>query len=232
MPASLYINSRSSVHDYSKLESRAAQSLGISNTAIYQMVADALREKRLGGLIVDAGCGVGNLWNFVHSNFKEYVGVDAVQYREFPAGAKFIQADLNINQVPLRENSADVAVAVEVIEHLENPRAFMRELARIIKPGGLIIITTPNQLSLLSLLSLLIKRQFVAFQDVHYPAHITALLETDLKRIALECGLVDLKIAYSLQGRIVLTPWSYPKFLSKLFPRALSDNLLLLGKKP
>src|SRR2546423_9516953 len=132
MPASLYINSRSSVHDYSKLESRAAQSLGMSNTASYQMVADALREKRLGGLIVDAGCGVGNLWNFVHSNFKEYVGVDAVQYREFPAGAKFIQADLNINQVPLRENSADVAVAVEVVWEFEESKGFFLEVGRII----------------------------------------------------------------------------------------------------
>src|SRR5205085_7797099 len=97
MPASLYINSRSSVCDYSKLESRAAQSLGISNTAIYQMVAEALRRNGSSELIVDVGCGVGNLWNFVNGKFKEYIGVDAVRYREFPAGAKFIQADLNIS---------------------------------------------------------------------------------------------------------------------------------------
>jgi 2-polyprenyl-3-methyl-5-hydroxy-6-metoxy-1,4-benzoquinol methylase len=133
--------------------------------------------------------------------------------------------------VPLPDACADAVVAVETIEHLENPRSLMRELARLVKPGGLVVVTTPNQLSLLSLLTLVVKQRFSAFQDVHYPAHLTALLEVDLKRIAAECGLSDVSIAYSLQGRLVLTPWHYPRVLAKLFPRALSDNLLLVGKK-
>ena len=84
----------------------------------------------------------------------------------------------------LADQFADVVAAVEVVEHLENPRAFCRELARIVKPGGWVVVTTPNQLSLLSLLTLVVKQRFSAFQDVSYPAHITALLETDLRRIA------------------------------------------------
>ncbi len=85
------------------------------------------------------------------------------------------------------DEAADVVAAVETIEHLENPRAFVRELVRLVKPDGWVIVTTPNQLSLLSLITLLIKHRFSAFQDVHYPAHLTALLEVDLKRIAAEC---------------------------------------------
>ena len=75
------------------------------------------------------------------------------------------------------------------------------------------------------------KGQFNAFQDVHYPAHLTALVEMDLRRIASESGLSDVAIIYSHEGRLALTPWHYPMFLARMFPRLLSDNLLLIGKK-
>jgi 2-polyprenyl-3-methyl-5-hydroxy-6-metoxy-1,4-benzoquinol methylase len=48
------------------------------------------------------------------------------------------------------DDYADVVASVETIEHLENPRAFMRQLARVVKPGGVVIVSTPNQLSLLT----------------------------------------------------------------------------------
>lgn len=75
------------------------------------------------------------------------------------------------------------------IEHLENPRAFIRVLVRLTKPGGWVFVTTPNQLSLLSQMTLMLKNQFNAFQEAPslYPAHITALLEIDLIRITTEC---------------------------------------------
>jgi len=78
--------------------------------------------------------------------------------------------------IPLTDSSADVVSAIEVIEHLENPRAFMWKLVRLTKPEGWVIVTTPNQLSLLTLF---VKHRFLAFQDVDYPAHLTALLEID-----------------------------------------------------
>jgi 2-polyprenyl-3-methyl-5-hydroxy-6-metoxy-1,4-benzoquinol methylase len=131
----------------------------------------------------------------------------------------------------LPDACANAVISVETIEHLENPRAFMRELVRLAVPGGWIIVTTPNQLSLLSLLTLILKKRYSAFQDVNYPAHITALLEVDLIRIARECGLSMIGIRYSERGRIVSTPWHYPSWLSALSPRLLSDNLLMIGRK-
>ncbi len=215
------------------LEARARRSLGISSAAIYSMVARALNDRQASGkLLIDIGCGVGNLRLFVRTAFTRYVGVDAVRYKNFPSDADFIPLDLDTGKVPLPENIADVVAAVETIEHLENPRAFMRELVRLAKPSGWVIVTTPNQLSLLSLLTLVVKHRFAAFQDADYPSHLTALLEIDLRRIAAECGLIDISIEYSHQGRLVLTPWHYPRFLSQLIPRTLSDNLLLIGRKP
>lgn len=214
------------------VETRARKSLGVSDEAIYRMVTRALQEHHAsGGVLVDVGCGSGQLWKYVRADFAGYVGVDAVRYPDFPSDADFHLVDLDTGEASLPDGYADVVAAVETIEHLENPRAFMRGLARLVKPGGWVIVTTPNQLSLLSLLTLVVKHRFSAFQDIHYPAHLTALLEADLRRIAAECGLTDVQINYSLQGRLVLTPWHYPRFLARLFPRALSDNLLLIGRR-
>jgi 2-polyprenyl-3-methyl-5-hydroxy-6-metoxy-1,4-benzoquinol methylase len=211
---------------------RAYCSGGASESAIYAMVADALCHAGITtGTLLDIGCGSGNLYPFVRDRVSSYVGVDLVRYDGFPAGAEWIEANLDLLPLPLPADRTDVVAAVETIEHLENPRAFMRELVRLTKPGGTVVVTTPNQLSLLSKMTLMLKNRFCAFQDVHYPAHITALLEIDLIRIASACGLENLSISYSNKGRIVFTALHYPRTISRLWPRAMSDNICLTGTK-
>lgn len=213
-------------------QARARLSLGGSSSAIYEMVAKAISAREIEGqVLVDVGCGTGQLCSYLGGRFARYIGVDAVRYDEMPSQIDFHAHDLDRGQIPLPGDLADVVVALETIEHLENARAFFRELVRLIKPGGWLVVTTPNQLSFLSLLTLVIKRRFSAFQDVHYPAHLTALLEVDLRRMAAECGLQETKIEYSRSGRIVLTGHHYPRFLARVFPRLCSDNLLLIGRK-
>jgi SAM-dependent methyltransferase len=182
--------------------------------------------------LVDVGCGAGQLRPFVQSLFDSYVGCDVVRYDGYPADKEFVKVDLDTIRVPLADGFADVAAAVETIEHLENPRALIRELTRLASAGGWVLVTTPNNLSLLSKPTLVLKNQFNEFQDGCYPAHITALVETDLKRIASECGLTDLRTDFSLQGRVPGTSWHYPRAISRLFPRSFSDNILLLGRNP
>jgi 2-polyprenyl-3-methyl-5-hydroxy-6-metoxy-1,4-benzoquinol methylase len=215
------------------LEARARLSLGSSNDAIYRMVAGALAARGISsGRLVDVGCGGGALWPALHERFDHYCGLDAVRYEGFPTDGEFLQIDLDSACWPIVDGAADVVTAVETIEHLENPWAFVRSLTRIVKPGGWIVVTTPNQLSLLSLLTLIAKRRFSAFQDSHYPAHRTALLESDLRRIAAAAGLIDVAVAYTLRGRLPLAGAHYPVALASLFPRALSDNLMIIGRRP
>lgn len=212
---------------------RAEQSLGISNIAIYRMVERILSAQNLrAGVLLDVGCGAGNLKPFVSKFCDRYIGIDAVRYEGFPSGTEFISQNLDQPLSQLGSHLADVVVSVETIEHLENPRAFYRELVRLAKPGGYVIVTTPNQLSLLSKLTLLLKNQFNAFQEAPglYPSHITALLEVDLRRIAQECGLTDIRVEYSDRGRIPFTSRNYP---TNQFFRGyqFSDNLLCCGIK-
>jgi 2-polyprenyl-3-methyl-5-hydroxy-6-metoxy-1,4-benzoquinol methylase len=214
-------------------EARARWTLGLSAEAIYRRVADVLAARDCGrGVVVDVGCGTGSLREFVGGRFDRYVGVDLIRYANFPEDAEFIKVDLETGGIPLPDGSADVVASVETIEHLENPRAFIRELVRLVRPGGWLVVTTPNQLSLLSKLTLVVKNQFTHFQDSSYPAHLTALLEVDLRRMAAECGLSEVAVDYTRQGRIPGTPWHYPRVLSRWFPRSLSDNVLLVARKP
>jgi SAM-dependent methyltransferase len=214
------------------LETRARQSLGSSSAAIYRMVGRALAAHGVGdGCLIDVGCGSGSLWREVSACFTRYCGLDAVFYEGFPAEGEFRRVDLDDDGWP-HVLMGDVVAAVETIEHLENPWAFMRRLAALAKPGALIVVTTPNQLSVLSIVTLIAKRRHSSFQDPHYPAHRTALLESDLCRAAAEARLEVIEIAYSLHGRLPLAPWHYPVAIARLLPRALSDNVMIVARKP
>jgi 2-polyprenyl-3-methyl-5-hydroxy-6-metoxy-1,4-benzoquinol methylase len=100
-----------------------------------------------GGTLVDVGCGSGALWQVLRSAFARYVGVDLIGYDGFPSDGELVISNLD-DTLPLADEYAEVVASIETIEHLENPRAFMRQLTRVVKPGGLVIVTTPNQLTL------------------------------------------------------------------------------------
>ncbi len=213
-------------------EDRARLSLGASSDVIYGMVRDSLDGLGIeGGDLLDVGCGSGRLWPFVRERFGTYTGVDVVPYDGFPDAGRFIAVDVDTGAIPLPDASFDVVASVETIEHLDGPRRFVAELARLVRPGGWLAVSTPNQLSFQSLLSLVLRGYFAAFQEAPglYPAHITALVETDLLRIAREHGLVDAGIRYSNRGRIPLTPWHFPRPLGG---RRFSDNLLMVARRP
>ena len=220
------------------VEERAKESGGASSSAVYGMLAAAMADRGLtGGTLIDVGCGNGTLaGELIHGTWR-YIGVDVVRHPGFPAGCEFVLGNLDQDRIPIADGHADVVVSAETIEHVENPRALMRELVRLARPGGWVFVTTPNQLSLASLLCLLARGQFHYFQNGPgmYPAHITALLEIDLRRIAHECCLVDIDVLYSTSGRVPFTPRPWPRRLAArrgFRGRAFSDNVLVCGMKP
>jgi SAM-dependent methyltransferase len=208
-------------------QDRARLSGGRSNDAIHRMVVRALEERAIRDAVrVDVGCGSASLRDRVRPFVRRYVGVDVVRYDGLPADVEFHQENLDDPlALPALSDQGDVVTAIETIEHLENPRALMRLLVRLARPGGWILVTTPNQATLMA------RGRFSHFQDVHYPAHITALLAVDLRRIADECRLADVAIEYSGEGRVVFSARHYPSFVSRLFPRACSDNVMLVARR-
>jgi SAM-dependent methyltransferase len=218
--------------------SRALESGGASAEAIHAMVRRALLARGVRpGVLVDVGCGKGELAAALAGLHRRYVGADVVRHAGFPSGAEFVAVDLDRGRVELSDGTADVVACVETIEHVENPRALLRELTRLMKHGAWLLLTTPNQLSAAAKLSLLVRNQYPAFVEAPglYPAHITALLEVDLVRLARECGLCDVSIEYSGVGRVPLSSRYWPRVLARstgALGRALSDNVMLCGQKP
>ena len=222
-----------SIDSTAALDARARASLGASSDAIYRLVAELLDARSIrGGVLVDVGCGRGDLRRHVGDRFARWIGLDAVRYDALPDEVEFHGVDLDASAWPIGGVVGDVVVAVETIEHLENPWAFVRALAQITRPGGHVVVTTPNQLSALSLLTLVVKQRFSAFQDSMYPTHRTALLESDLRRVAAAAGLVDVEVSYTAQGRWPLSGVHYPRALARACPRLCSDNVLLIGRRP
>ena len=67
--------------------------------------------------------------------------------------------------LPLPDASVDLAYSVEVLEHLEDQFGFLREVQRVLRPGGRFVVTTPNVLSLTSRLRTLL----VGFPELFGP---------------------------------------------------------------
>ena len=218
-----------------KSNSRAIQqSLGLSSNEIYSMTYDLLKDMPFGGGLLDFGSGRGRLLDQLSGlKFDKMTGADLMgRPVELPAAINWIQADLN-QQLPLEKESFDVIIAIEVIEHLENPRAMMRELYRLLRPGGQLIISTPNNESFRSLLSLIYRGHFVSFLERDYPAHITALTAMDLTRIMDENNFSNPEFYFTNKGLIPglkgLT-WQGISF-SILNGKRFSDNIFAVAKK-
>lgn len=220
------------------VEERAFQSAGQSAEPVHDAVFALLSERGIHARsLLDVGCGTGNLRQRIQAICDRYIGTDAVRHKGFPADAEFVLTNLDSGRVALPDGCCDVVLCVETIEHVENPRALMRELVRLTAPGGWLVVTTPNQLSLLSKLTLAYKNEFVHFQQRPglYPAHISALLEIDLVRMCRENGLEEIMVRYTGRGRVPFTPRDWPSFLrasSGAKGRAFSDNVIVLARKP
>jgi len=100
-----------------------------------------------GSAVVDAGCGLGYGAEMLAASRHTVIGVDVNDdvIREaaatYPA-ARFVAAD--VLSLPFRDATFDAAVCFEVIEHVRDPRLLVDELARVLRPGGLLFISTPN----------------------------------------------------------------------------------------
>jgi 2-polyprenyl-3-methyl-5-hydroxy-6-metoxy-1,4-benzoquinol methylase len=123
----------------SQRRAKAAElSQGISTDAIYARIEQLIAEKGLGGRILDYGAGIGHLTRRLLA-CQRFERVSAVDMRGAPGDlasvVEWIEQDLNV-PLPGCDNAFDVVVATEVIEHLENPRLMIREIFRILRPGG------------------------------------------------------------------------------------------------
>jgi 2-polyprenyl-3-methyl-5-hydroxy-6-metoxy-1,4-benzoquinol methylase len=203
---------------------------GTSSDEIYACVERVINRRNLQGCVLDYGAGAGNLTKRLAAlgRFKQVSGADIMPRPDgLPGNINWVQADLN-NQLTIPQSAYDVVVCAEVIEHLENPREAARQLHGLLKPGGTLILTTPNNESFRSFICLIFRGHFMAFTDSCYPAHITALLRKDISRIFREVGFSEPEFGFTDLGGVPGHPtlsWQRLSF-GLLNGLRFSDNLI------
>ncbi len=112
-----------------------------------------LREApQLKGSYLDIGSGTGALIRLIKESLPDLessVCDYSDKFMKIP-GQKVDIVDLNDGNLPYDDNSFDLVTFTEVAEHLENHRIVLREIYRVLKPEGLLVMTTPNILNLKS----------------------------------------------------------------------------------
>jgi len=113
---------------------------GTSHAVVLEMLKDTPPSK-----ILDIGCSGGLLAERMKALGHKVVGVD---YLEIPGVRDkvddFYQADLNQGLPPEAGDSYDVVVAGDIIEHLMRPTDSLREIIRVLRPGGQLLLSVPN----------------------------------------------------------------------------------------
>lgn len=111
---------------------------------------EAIKKYNISGAALDLGCGNGKTLLSLPNNFNEIHGVDILDILspEAKAKVKFSSADLNFEKLPYPNNSIELVTAFQIIEHLENPFWVMREVYRVLRPGGIFMISVPNPFNL------------------------------------------------------------------------------------
>jgi 2-polyprenyl-3-methyl-5-hydroxy-6-metoxy-1,4-benzoquinol methylase len=214
----------------------AQASGGTSGDYIYNMFERALREHGAVGKVLDYGAGIGGLSRRL-VGMRMFESVASVDIMPLPEGLELAvdwhTQDLN-EPTGFASGFFEVVVSAEVIEHLENPRAVVREWFRLLKSGGLLLFSTPNNESLRSILALVCRGHYAAFGDASYPAHITPLLRKDVERILQEAGFQAPRFFFSDCGvipRLRRIRWQSVSW-GVLGGLRFSDNVLAVARKP
>ncbi len=156
------------------------------------------------GTLLDVGCGNGRYLLTMRSLGWRVQGVELSE-----DGLKVCHsADLNVHHgdllsASLASDSFDVITARHLIEHVPAPHSFMEELARILKPGGQLIIETPNSDALGR--ACLGPKWFAN----EVPRHLILFSSTSLLALAQKYGLKNSSLSYSTSPKIILNSVDY-----------------------
>ena len=163
----------------------ADSSGGASSTKLRSTVLELIDKLDLRGAVADFGAGRADLIRSLleMNRFSSIVGLDLMERpSDLPSRVQWCNADLN-QPVAFAAGSFDLVTSLGLVEYLENPYAFARELHRVLRPDGTAILSTPNNESWRALISFVVRGHFVAFPPLGTNINLTALVRSDFERI-------------------------------------------------
>jgi len=122
-----------------------------SDNPIHQRLFFAYEQaaKLTKGNLLEIGCGVGRGMEVMINSCAHYTGLDKNEdllneLQQIYQHATFIHQNIP-PLYNLEDNTFDWVITFQVIEHIQNDDLFIKEIYRVLKPGGKVIVTTPNK---------------------------------------------------------------------------------------
>lgn len=145
--------------------------------------------------VLELGCGIGtNLQVFAPTNrIRGVEGLESAAREAERRGIPTLRADLE-QSLPLADASADWILCIDVLEHLANAHACLREAVRVLRPNGRIVINVPNHFDWRGRMRIArgsgidSQRYFPDSPAYDYP-HLRFFRHADARAMAESCGL-------------------------------------------
>jgi SAM-dependent methyltransferase len=160
-----------------------------------------LVESHVSGRCLDFGCGDGSKSAWLASLASDYVGVDVAQRAVDSVESLGLRAERVDAGAPLpfESDSFDVAVAFDVLEHVFSPQESTAELARVLRPGGELLVGVPNAAYWRRRLDLLVGRWNPTGDDLAVQApwrdpHIRFFTVAALARMLSGCDFAAVRV--------------------------------------
>lgn len=213
---------------------------GIHDRFVPFFEALAGKGNRNGIHVLDAGAGHGALSRRLHEAGFHVSACDFAPELFRYSEVEFRRANLT-EKLPYGDAEFDFVLAVEVMEHIADHEQFFREARRVLKPGGQLIVSTPNILSLKSRIRFLFSGFFYSFNPIDRQRddglqHVASLTVDQYRYVAGRNGLTLETIACDKHQRssiallwFVPLIWLHSK-LSGLEWRTHNSWTLLLGR--
>ncbi len=110
----------------------------------------ALRSHCRDAVVLEAGCGEGYGADLLGRDAAAVVGLDYDPLAAAHVGRAYPAVHAvrgNLASLPVRSSAVDVVANLQVIEHLWDQEGFLRECSRVLRPGGRLLVTTPNRIT-------------------------------------------------------------------------------------
>jgi SAM-dependent methyltransferase len=101
-------------------------------------------------VVLEAGCGEGYGAQLIRKVARRVIALDYDELTSQHVARSYPELNVlrgNLATLPLRDGSVDVVANLQVIEHLWDQEGFLAECRRVLRPGGTLIVTTPNRLT-------------------------------------------------------------------------------------
>ena len=128
----------------------------VSDNPIHQRLLKAyvVAEDYVTGDVLEVGCGEGRGIDRILNKAKSFTAIDKIEpiieglRKKYPSG-KFFSGNIPPFS-DLQDNSFDRVFSFQVIEHIDSDDLFLKEIHRVLRPGGVALLTTPNRIKSLS----------------------------------------------------------------------------------